>query len=67
MLVGQKMFQISDDTDIYAYIISTVLRKYIITRNIFDHFEIEKILTKAIEISLGMRIPDLSYLVLNKF
>jgi hypothetical protein len=67
VLVGQKMFQISDDKDIYATVISTVLRSHIITRNIFDHYEIEKILNKAIEISLGMRIPDLQYLVLNRF
>lgn len=48
-------------------VISTVLRKNVITRNIFDKYEIEKILSKSIEISLGMRIPDLEYLILNRF
>jgi hypothetical protein len=40
-------------------IISAVLRKRIIKRDMFDRYEIEKILNKAIEISLGMKIPDL--------
>jgi hypothetical protein len=61
------MFQISEDQDIYAMIISAVLRTRIIARNVFDNYEIERILSKAIEISLGMRIPDLQYLVLNRF
>ena len=68
MLVGNKMFQISsDDQDIYAMVISAVLRKKVITNKVFNTYEIDKILNKAIEISFGMKIPDLSYLILNRF
>jgi len=59
VLVGNKMFQISEDQDIYAMIISAVLRKNVITSKVFNNYEIDKILNKAIEISFGMKIPDL--------
>ena len=57
----------SEDSDVYAMVISTVLRREIITKKIFDNYEVEKILYKAIELTLGMRIPDLEFIVLNRF
>lgn len=48
-------------------VISAVLRKKVITNKVFNTYEIDKILNKAIEISFGMKIPDLSYLILNRF
>ena len=48
-------------------VISAVLRKNIITDKVFNKYEVDKILNKAMEISFGMKIPDLSYLILNRF
>ena len=48
-------------------VVSTLLRKNIIVRDIFDRYEIEKLLSKGIQITLGMRIPDLKFLMLNTF
>ena len=56
-----------EDPDLYAMVVSSLLRKDICLRNVFDRYEIDKLLSKAIQIVLGMRIPDLKFLVLNSF
>ena len=62
------MFELShEDSDVYAMVISTLLRKKIIKKQIFDRYEAELLLAKAIQIILSARIPDLKFLILNTF
>lgn len=56
-----------DDKDIYCMVVSTLLRKKIIAKRVFDRYESEQLLAKSIQSMLGMRIPDLKYLILNTF
>ena len=62
------MFGLShDDQDVYAMVVSTLLRKKIIQSQTFDRYEAEQLLSKAILTVLRMRIPDLKFLILNTF
>jgi hypothetical protein len=68
VLAGQKMFGLNhEDKDIYAMVVSAILRKNIIKKEVFNRYEAEKLLAKAIQTILGMRIPDLKFLILNTF
>ena len=48
-------------------IISTVLKKKFIEMDIFDESEAHKVLKRIQLILLGMRIPDLGFIILNDF
>ena len=62
------MFGLShEDPDVYAMVVSTILRKKIINKFVFDRYEAEQLLAKAIQTILSARIPDLRFIILNTF
>lgn len=68
VLVGQRRFKLSqDDPELYIMIISSILRKKIIELSLFGKSEAYSVLRDAQNLLMGMRIPDLSYIVLNSF
>lgn len=67
-MIGQKKFQLDkNDAQIYALVISSMIRQEIIEKQLLDRYEISKILSETIDFYLGMRIPDLEYIALNSF
>jgi len=71
VLTGNKKFYIGDpadgDQDKYVMVISAALRLKFIEKQIFDDSEAYKVLRRVQLICLGMRKPDLEYLVLYDF
>lgn len=68
MLVGQRRFKLNcNDPEQYVLVVSAILRKKIIELNLFERSETYQVLRDAQTLLMGMRIPDLSYIVLNSF
>ena len=53
--------------EIYAIVISAMLRSEVIEKNIFENLESIMILSVINEITAGIKIADLRYLMLNSF
>jgi len=53
--------------EIYAIAICATLKKEVIEKNIFENMEAIYILTSINEITAGIKITDLRYLMLNSF
>jgi hypothetical protein len=48
-------------------VVSARLRKNIVEMDLFDRSEASQILANTINLLLGMRQPDLQYIILNSF
>ena len=65
---GQRKFMLrKDNPEIYAVVISATLKKEVIEKNIFENMETIMILSVINEITAGIKIADLRYLMLNSF
>lgn len=68
VLIGHKKFQVNDlDPSQYILVVSARLRKNIVEMDLFDRSEASQILANTINLLLGMRQPDLQYIILNSF
>lgn len=68
VFVGYKKQQLDNShVDNYAIIVSSELRSRLIERELLSNNEAFIVLSKCIDNMLGLRIPDLKYLVLNNF
>lgn len=68
MMIGQKRFNMSEDfPEQYVMVVSAILRKHVIEKNIFEQSESYSLLKKAMILIFGLRIPDLKFIVLNSF
>ena len=65
---GQRKFMLNrNNPEIYAVVISATLKKDVIEKNIFENMETIMILSVINEITAGIKIADLRYLMLNSF
>ena len=68
MMIGQKRFTMREDLpEHYVMVVSAILRKHVIEKNIFEQSEAYCLLKNAMILLLGLRIPDLKFIVLNSF
>lgn len=65
---GKKYFALNEDDPLnHILVVSSVLRPNVLKNNVFEKSEIFKILRHTWSTYLGMRPPDLSYVILNNF
>ena len=56
-----------NNPEIYAVAISATIKKEVLEKKTFENMEIVKILSMINEITAGIKIADLRYLMLNSF
>jgi len=65
---GQKKYMLNpQNPEIYAIAIVAILKKEVLEKNIFENMETVMILTVINEITAGIKIADLRYLMLSSF
>ena len=68
VMIGKKFFTFNrDDPDLKIAVISSLLKRSIIEKEIFNRSEACIVLQMAVDIQLKSKIPDLEYLIIKNF
>ena len=66
--MGSKKYELHEtDTQQYAMVISACLRSKLVKERVFENHEAYMVLRRASDKMLGMKLPDMNYIIMNTF